>query len=95
MINYLFEEATISTTILMDEGSNASFITTKLAEALHLKGRSMLTKILRAGEEVARPELYKHVMVKLKGRDGKMYKVRCIEVPFITSVEEQPNHEKI
>ena len=53
MIDYLFEEANISTTILMDEGSNTSFITTKLAEALYLKGRFKLTKILRAGEEVA------------------------------------------
>ena len=40
MIDYLFEDANIGTTIFMDEGSNTSFITTKLAEALHLEGRS-------------------------------------------------------
>ena len=95
MIDYLFEEASISTTILMDEGSNASFITTKLAEALHLKGRFKLTKILKAGEEAARPVTYKHHTIELNGINGKVYKLRCIEVPFITSVQEQPNLEGV
>ena len=38
MIIYMFKQADISTTIFMDEGSNTSFITTKLAEALNLDG---------------------------------------------------------
>ena len=53
MIDYLFEEANIATTIFMDEGSNTSFITTKLAEALNLEGEVKLTKIFKAGEERA------------------------------------------
>ena len=44
MIDYLFEEANVATTILLDEGSNTSFITTKLAEALHLEGEVKLTR---------------------------------------------------
>ena len=53
MIDYLFEKANIWTTIFMDEGSNTSFITTKLAESLHLEGEFELTKIFKAGEEIA------------------------------------------
>ena len=53
MIYYLFEDANIGTTIFMDEGSNTSLITTKLAEALHLEGKVMLTMIFKAGEEIA------------------------------------------
>ena len=40
MIDYLFGEANIATTIFMDERSNTSFITTKLAEALNMEVRS-------------------------------------------------------
>ena len=53
MINYLFEEAKIVTTIFMDERSNTSFITIKLAEALNMEGEVKLTKIFKAGEERA------------------------------------------
>ena len=66
MIDYLFEEANIGTTIFMDEGSNTSFITTKLAEALNLEGEVKLTKIFKAGEERARPVPYKHHVIELK-----------------------------
>ena len=55
MIKYLFEEAHIAMTIFMDKGSNTSFITTKLAEALNLEGELKPTKIFKAGEEEARP----------------------------------------
>ena len=66
MIDYLFEEANIGTTIFLDEGSNTSFIITKLAKALHLEGEVKLTMIFKAGEEIARPVLYKHHVVELK-----------------------------
>ena len=66
MIDYLFEEVNIVTTIFMGEGSNTSFITTKLAQALHLKGEFNLTKILKAGDKVARPVPYKHHTIELK-----------------------------
>ena len=66
VIDYLFEDANIGTTIFMDEGSNMSFITTKLAEALHLEGEFKLTTIFKAGEEIARPVLYKHHVIDLK-----------------------------
>ena len=66
MIDYLFEEANIATTIFMDERSNTSFITTKLAEALKMEGEVKLTKIFKAGEERARPVPYKHHVIELK-----------------------------
>ena len=53
MIDYIFKDTSIGTTIFMDEGSNTSFITTKLAEALHLEGEFKLTRIFKAGEEIA------------------------------------------
>ena len=53
MIDYLFEDVNVGTTIFMDEGSNTSFITTKLAGALHLEGEFKLTRIFKAGEEIA------------------------------------------
>ena len=34
-------------------------------------------------------------MIDLKDRDGRVYKIKCIEVPFITSVQEQPHLNKI
>ena len=46
VIYYYFEDANIGTTILLDEGSNTSLITTKVAEALCLEGKIMLTTIL-------------------------------------------------
>ena len=45
MIDYLFEEANIATTIFMDEGSNTSFITTKSAEALNREGKVKLKSL--------------------------------------------------
>ena len=95
MIEYLFEDTDIATTIFMDEGSNTSFITTKLAEDLNLEGELKPTKFFKAGEEEARPVPYKHHVIELKDREGKAYKIKCIEVPFITSVEKRPNLEKI
>ena len=94
MIYYVFEDDNIRTTIFLDEGSKTSFTTTKLAEALHLS-KAMLTTIFKAGDEIAQPVLHKHHVINLKDRDGKKHKVKCIEVPFITSVQEQPNLSKI
>ena len=34
-------------------------------------------------------------MIDLKDQDGRIYKVKCIEVPFLTLVQEQPNLSKI
>ena len=55
VIYYVFEDANIGTTILLDGGSNTSLITTKLAEALRLEGKIMLTTIFKAGDEIAQP----------------------------------------
>ena len=95
MIDYLFEEVNIATTIFMDEGSNTSCITTKLAKALNLEGEVRPTKVFKAGEEKTQPMPYRHHVIELKDREGKAYKIKCIEVPFITSIEKQPNLEKI
>ena len=36
-----------------------------------------------------------HHEVDLEDRDGKKHRVKCIEVQFITSVQEQPNLSKV
>ena len=48
MIHYVFKEVNQGTTVFMDEGSNTSLITTKLANALFLKGKVKLTTVLKA-----------------------------------------------
>ena len=55
----------------------------------------MFTMIFKGGEEIAQPVPHKHHVIDLEDRDGKKHKVKCIEVPFITSVQEQPNFSKI
>ena len=52
VIYHTFEETRMSMTILLDEGSNTSLITTQVAKSLGLKGRIMLTSICKAGEQI-------------------------------------------
>ena len=47
MIHYIFKEVNQGTTAFMDEGSNTLLITTKLANALYLKGKVQLTTVLK------------------------------------------------
>ena len=47
MIHHVFKEVNQGTTVFMDEGSNTLLITTKLANALYLKGKVQLTTILK------------------------------------------------
>ena len=95
MIHYVFKDVNIGTTIFMDEGSNTSLITTKLADALRLEGKVMLTMVLKAGEEVAQPVPHKHHVIDLEDQDGKKHKIKCIKVPFITKIQDLPNLKKI
>ena len=48
MIHYVFKEVNQGNTVFMDEGSNTSLITTKLANALFLEGKVKLTTVLKA-----------------------------------------------
>ena len=48
MIHYVFKEVNQGTSVFMDKGSNTSLITTKLANALYLKGKVQLTTVLMA-----------------------------------------------
>ena len=48
MVHYVFKEVNQGTTVFMDEGSNTLLITTKLANALFLKGKVKLTTVLKA-----------------------------------------------
>ena len=60
VIYHVFEDTNTATTILLDEGTNTSLITTKMAQDLSLKGKIMLTKICKAGDE------FTHHVVDLK-----------------------------
>ena len=79
----------------MDEGSNTSLITTKLANALYLKGKVHLTEVLKACDKTTQAESCIHHEVILRDRQGTKHKIKCIEVPFITETQIQPNLEKV
>ena len=55
----------------------------------------MLTKIYKAGEEFTQPIPYTHYVVDLKDRDGKRHRIKCIEVPYITSIQLKPDYSKV
>ena len=82
-------------TVFMDEGSNTSLITTKLANALFLKGKVRLTTVLKACDRVGQSESRIHHDVILQDRHGVKHKIRCIEVPFITETQVQPSLDKV
>ena len=84
MIHYVFKDVNQGTTIFMDEGSNTSLITTKLANALYLEGKVKLTTVLKACDKVGQALSHIHHEVDLEDCQGKKYRVNCIEVPFIT-----------
>ena len=56
VIHYIFKEVNQGTTIFMDKGSNTSLITSKLANALYLKGKIQLTTVLKACDKDTRAE---------------------------------------
>ena len=84
MIHYVIQEVNQGTTVFMDEGSNTSLITTKLANALFLKGKVKLTTVLKACDRTTQSESRIHHEVILQDRHRVKHKVRCIKVPFIT-----------
>ena len=51
VIYHIFEETRTSMTILLDEGSNTSLITTQVVKNLGLKGETKSTSIYKAGEK--------------------------------------------
>ena len=94
-IHYIVKEVNQGTTIFMDEGSNSLLITSKLANALYLKGKVQCTTVLKACDKDTRVEFCIHHEVTLRDQQGKRYKIKCIEVPFITETPIQPNLEKV
>ena len=95
MIHYIFKEVNQGTTVFMDKGSNTSLITTKLANALFLKGKVRLTTVLKACDRTTQAESCIHHEVILQDRQGTKHKIKCIKVPFINETQIQPNLEKV
>ena len=56
MIHYVFKEVNQGTTVFMDEGSNTSLITIKLANALFIKGKVKRSTVLKACDKTAQSE---------------------------------------
>ena len=79
----------------MDEVSNTSLITTKLADSLFLEGKVKLTTVLKACDKVGQSVSRIHHEIDLEDWDGRKHKVQCIEVPFITEPQDQPNLSKV
>ena len=95
MIHYVFKDVNQGTTIFMDEDSHTSLITTKLADALYLEGKVKLTTVLKACDKVGQAVSHIHHEVDLEDCNGRKHRVKCIEVPFITEVQDQPNLSKV
>ena len=66
IVHYVFKEVNQGTTVFMDEGNNTSLITTKLANALFLKGKVRLTTVLKACDQVGQSESQIHHNVILQ-----------------------------
>ena len=66
MIHYVFKEVNQGTTVFMDESSNTSLITTKLANALYPKGKVQLTTVLKACDRTTQTESCIHHEVILQ-----------------------------
>ena len=93
MISYDFREMGQSTTVFFDKGSNVSLITKKLANELFLEGRSKLTSIMKACDQVAQAIPWIHNDILLQDWRGILHKLRCIEVLHITKQQHQPNYK--
>ena len=65
VIHYIFKEVNQGTTIFMDKGSNTLLITSKLANALYLKGKVQRTTVLKACDKDTQAEFRIHHEVKL------------------------------
>ena len=66
VIHYVFKDVNQGTTIFMDEGSNTSLITLKLANALYLKGKVQRTTVLKACDKDTKAEFRIHHEVTLR-----------------------------
>ena len=73
IIHYVFKEVNQGTTIFMDEGSNTSLITSKLANALYLKGKVQCTTVLKACDKDTKAKFRIHHEVTLRDGHGKKY----------------------
>ena len=95
MIHYTFEDVNQGTIVFMDEGSNTSLITTKLANSLFLQGKKKLTNVIKACEKSGKPQTMIHHDIELVDQYGTKHKVHCIEVDHITDIQDQPDFEMI
>ena len=80
MIHYVFKDVNQGTTIFMDEGSNTSLITTKLAYSLFLEGKVKLTTVLKACDKVGQSVSCIHHKIDLEDWDGTKNKCNVLRL---------------
>ena len=95
MLHYTFKKVNQGTVVFIDEGSETSAISTKLARALFLHGDVKLTTVTKAFEKRGQTVDKTHHVVELTDRLGKKHEVTCMEVDYITDVQEQPDYSKV
>ena len=78
MIHHVFKEVNQGTTVFVDEGSNILVITTKLANALYLKGKVQLTTVLKVCDWTTQTESRIHHEVTLQDQNGVKHKIKYI-----------------
>ena len=95
MLHIIFKEVKQGTIAFIDEGSETSAITAKLARALFLQGKIKLTTITKAFEKSGQTEPKTHHVVELTDRLGEKHEVSCMEVDYITEPQKQPDYTKV
>ena len=95
MLHIVFKGVNQGTIAFIDEGSNTSAISTKLAHALYLQGKVKLTTLTRACERTGQTEPTIHHVIELTDRSGVKHRVRCMEVDYVTDPQEQPDYTKV
>ena len=95
MLHYTFDDVNQGTDIFFDEGSNTSLITSKLVHSLYLTGKKRLTTVSKACDREGKTQARTHHQVELVDRFGKKHKIHCIEVPFITEPQPQPDYKEV
>ena len=95
MLHIIFKDVNQGTIAFIDEGSNTSAVSAKLARALFLQGKVKLTTITRACERTGQTEPTIHHVLELTDRFGKKHKVRCMQVDYITEPQKQPDYTKV
>ena len=82
-MHYVLEKWNIATTIVFQSGSKMLLVTASLASSLFLKEVEEPLNFLHVGETEPEFMMKKHYDLKIKGNNGLVHEVQCMEVDYI------------